>query len=73
MNNIFDEEDDHIVIRHPFVVFVEPGDVVDGKLQWNAKIVGHELDNLAWADDPVQALEAALDLVKDLTTPPKYS
>lgn len=67
------EEDDHIVIQHPYVVFVEPGDVVDGKLQWMAKIVGHELDNLTWADGPVEALEMALSLLKDLTTPGKYS
>lgn len=67
------EEDDHIVIQHPYVVFVEPGDVVDGKLQWMAKIVGHELDNLTWADGPVEALAMALSLLKDLTTPGKYS
>ena len=70
--NLFDD-DDHIVIQHPYAVFVEPGDVVDGQLQWLAKIIGHEFDNITWANGPVEALEEAMALIKELTTPPKYS
>lgn len=61
-------ENDPLVIQRPFAIFIEPGDVVDGRLQWYAKIVGHELDNFTWGEDgPVSAVEAVLDLLKDLT------
>lgn len=59
-------------IRHPFVVLIEPGDVVDGKVQWHAKVIGHELDHMTWGDGPVEALEAALHLVEDLTASGDY-
>lgn len=58
-----------LVINRPFAIFIEPGDVLDGKLQWYAKIVGHELDNFTWGDGPIGALSAVIDLVKDLVEP----
>lgn len=54
-------------VTHPFVVFVEPGDVVGGKLQWYAKIVGHELDQFTFGESPTEALDEALSLVRTLT------
>ena len=53
-------------VEHPFVVVIEPGDVVDGKLQWWAKIIGHQLDNITWGDDPLDALKEAVELMKIL-------
>lgn len=55
-------------IEHPFVVVIEPGDVVDGKLQWFAKIIGHKLDNMTWSDSPLGALRESVRLMEDLTT-----
>lgn len=54
-------------VHHPFVVVIEPGDVINGQLQWQAKIIGHEFDNYTFADSPTAALEEALDLVRTLT------
>ena len=60
-------------VKHPFVVIVEPGDVDDnGNLQWFAKIVGHQLDNMTWGEGPIEALEAALHLMEDLTASGDY-
>jgi hypothetical protein len=70
---LFNEDEDRVVIQHPFVIVVEPGDVVDGKLQWFAKIMGHELDNMTWADTPLEAVQSAMDLLKELTSAPRYS
>jgi len=57
-----------LTIQRPFAIFIEPGDVVDGRLQWYAKIVGHELDNFTWSDDgPIGAVKEAVILLEGLT------
>lgn len=61
-------QDDLIVLDRPFAIFVEPGDVdEDGNIEWYAKIVGHELDNITSGPSPQRAIDDALDLLNGLT------
>lgn len=59
-------------ITHPFVVIIEPGDIIDDKFQWFAKIIGEGLDNMVYGAGPIEALEAALHMMEDLTASGDY-
>lgn len=56
-----------VYIDRPFVVYVEPGDVVDSQLRWYAKLVGYNLDQMTWGDSPLEALNNAVEVVQLLT------
>lgn len=56
-----------IALNRPFAVFVEPGDVIDDELQWFAKVVGFELDNIVYANTPTKALTEVVDLLRLLS------
>lgn len=59
---------DTVKLNRPFAVFIEPGDVCDdGRVQWNAKVVGHELDNMTWGASPILALEESIALLCTLS------
>lgn len=56
-----------VALDRPFALFVEPGDVDDeGKLQWYAKIVGFELDNIVYGGSPTEAITEAVELLNSL-------
>lgn len=52
-------------LNRPFAVFVEPGDVgEDGAVEWFAKIVGYELDNMTLGEDPIDAVDSVIDVLR---------
>lgn len=59
------KDDSAVTLDRPFALFVEPGDVDDdGQLQWYAKIVGFELDNIVYGESPYEAIQEALELLR---------
>ncbi len=54
-----------VSLDRPFSIFVEPGDYDDeGKRMWLAKIVGYELDQIAYSHSPLGALKEASEVIR---------
>lgn len=51
-------------IKRPFAMFFEPSSDGNG---WVGSIVGHELDNVTFAENPSDVVYAAADVVRVLT------